>query len=80
MHLRQIITRHTKSNARATLEPADFTVLGEGAARPRKFWDKQQFPSFPSVTGGLLFAGVNGQPRRAANTYMHAVQPRFGFA
>lgn len=42
--------------------------------------NKQQFPSFPSVTGGLLFAGVNGQPRGAANTYMHAIQPRFGFA
>lgn len=37
MNLRQIITRHTKSNARAALEPADFTVLDEGP-RPRKFW------------------------------------------
>jgi hypothetical protein len=33
-----------------------------------------------NVTGGLLFAGVKGQPRTAANTYMHAVQPRFGLA
>lgn len=41
MNLRQIITRHTKSNARAALAalaPADFTVLDEGP-RPRKFWD-----------------------------------------
>jgi hypothetical protein len=33
-----------------------------------------------NVTGGLRFAGVKGQPRRAADTYMHAVQPRVGFA
>ena len=42
--------------------------------------NRQQFPGFPTVTGGLLFAGVNGQPRGAANTYMRAVQPRAGFA
>src|SRR5260370_32705318 len=33
-----------------------------------------------NVTGGLRFAGVNGQPRAAADTYMKAIQPRFGFA
>ena len=33
-----------------------------------------------NVTGGLRFAGVNGQPRAAANTYRKAIQPRFGFA
>jgi hypothetical protein len=37
-------------------------------------------PGYPGVTGGLLFAGVNGQPRNAANTYMKALQPRAGFA
>ena len=42
--------------------------------------NRQQFPGFPTVTGGLLFAGVNGQPRGAANTYMRAIQPRVGFA
>jgi Carboxypeptidase regulatory-like domain len=42
--------------------------------------NRQQFPGFPAVTGGLLFAGVNGQPRGAANTYMRAIQPRAGFA
>jgi hypothetical protein len=42
--------------------------------------DRARFPGFPTVHGGLLFAGVNGQPRNAANTYMKAVQPRFGFA
>ena len=36
--------------------------------------------SLPTVTGGLLFAGVNGQPRNAANTYKRAIQPRIGFA
>jgi hypothetical protein len=41
--------------------------------------NQQQFPGY-SVSGGLLFAGVNGQPRGAADTYMKAVQPRFGLA
>jgi len=41
--------------------------------------NQQQFPGY-SVNGGLLFAGVGGQPRGAANTYMKAVQPRFGAA
>jgi hypothetical protein len=45
-----------------------------------KLIDRQQFQGVPTVTGGLLFAEVNGQPRGAANTYMRAVQPRFGFA
>ncbi|HEY1337351.1 MAG TPA: TonB-dependent receptor, partial [Bryobacteraceae bacterium] len=42
--------------------------------------DRTQYPGFPTVTGGLLFAGVNGQPRSAADTYMKAIQPRAGFA
>jgi hypothetical protein len=33
-----------------------------------------------TLKGGLLFAGVNGQPRGAADLYLTAVQPRFGFA
>ena len=41
--------------------------------------NQQQFPGY-SVNGGLLFAGVGGQPRGAANTYMKAVQPRVGAA
>jgi hypothetical protein len=41
--------------------------------------NQQQFPGY-NVTGGLLFAGVNGQPRNAADTYMTAVQPRVGVA
>ena len=41
--------------------------------------NQQQFPGY-SVNGGLLFAGVNGQPRNAANTYKKAIQPRFGVA
>jgi len=45
-----------------------------------KMIDRTKFPGFPTVRGGLRFAGVNGQPRNAANTYMRAVQPRFGFA
>ena len=41
--------------------------------------NQQQFPGY-SVSGGLLFAGVNGQPRTATNTYMKAIQPRVGLA
>jgi hypothetical protein len=41
--------------------------------------NQQQFPNY-NVRGGLLFAGVNNQPRGAADLYMKAVQPRFGFA
>ena len=42
--------------------------------------DRQQFPGYPTVKGGLQFAGVNGQPRAAADTYLRAIQPRFGLA
>src|SRR5262249_9282800 len=42
--------------------------------------NRQQFPGYPTIKGGLLFAGVNGQPRPAADTYMRAIQPRFGLA
>ena len=42
--------------------------------------DRQQFPGYPAVKGGLLFAGVNGQPRHAADIYKRAIQPRAGFA
>ena len=34
--------------------------------------NRQQFPGYPTVKGGLQFAGVNGQPRAAADTYMRA--------
>ena len=39
-----------------------------------------QFPDLPVLRGGLLFAGVNGAPRIAADLYKRAIQPRFGFA
>ena len=42
--------------------------------------DKTQFPGLPTLRGGLLFAGVNGVPENAADTYMRALQPRAGFA
>ena len=42
--------------------------------------DRTQFPDLTTLRGSLLFAGVNGQPRTAADTYMRALQPRFGFA
>jgi hypothetical protein len=39
-----------------------------------------QFPDLPTLRGGLLFAGVGGQPREAADVYKKAIQPRVGFA
>ena len=42
--------------------------------------DRVAFADFPTMYGGLLFAGVNGQPRRAANLYPKTFQPRVGFA
>ncbi len=37
-------------------------------------------PTLPQLRGGLLFAGVGGQPRAAADLYKRALQPRFGMA
>ena len=45
-----------------------------------KLIDRTKFPGFPTVRGGLLFAGVNGRPRIAAGVDKTAVQPRAGFA
>ncbi|MCX6633956.1 MAG: TonB-dependent receptor, partial [Acidobacteria bacterium] len=45
-----------------------------------KLIDRVKFPDVSVLTGGLLFAGVNGQPRRATNMYWGALQPRFGLA
>ena len=42
--------------------------------------NKTQFPNLPTLRGGLLFAGVNGVPREAADTYKRAVQLRAGVA
>jgi len=42
--------------------------------------DRKAFPDFPTMYGGLQFAGVNGQPRTAANLYTNTWQPRAGFA
>ena len=42
--------------------------------------DRKAFPDFPTMYGGLLFAGVNGAPRDAANLYWKTWQPRAGFA
>lgn len=45
-----------------------------------KMIDRTAFPNFPTLKGSLLFAGVNGQPPQAADTYRKAIQPRVGFA
>lgn len=42
--------------------------------------DRNAFPGTPTLRGGLLFAGVNGNPRTAADLYKGAIQPRIGFA
>jgi len=39
-----------------------------------------QFPGTPPIVGGLLFAGVGGQPAATSATDFTDVQPRFGFA
>jgi hypothetical protein len=45
-----------------------------------KLIDRTKFPDLPTLKGSLLFAGVNGQSRTAANTYKRALQPRIGAA
>jgi hypothetical protein len=45
-----------------------------------KLIDRTKFPGFPTVKGAVLFAGVDGQSRTPADTYMKAIQPRFGAA
>jgi hypothetical protein len=44
--------------------------------------DRSRFPDLPPgpIRGTLLFAGINGQGRRAANIDWTAIQPRAGFA
>jgi hypothetical protein len=42
--------------------------------------DRSTYPDFPTVTGSMLFAGVNGVPRNAADVYGRAIQPRIGAA
>jgi outer membrane receptor protein involved in Fe transport len=42
--------------------------------------NKAEFPELGSVRGSLLFAGVNGNSRTAANLYKKALQPRIGAA
>jgi hypothetical protein len=42
--------------------------------------NRQQFPGYPAIRGGLLFAGVNGQSRYAADIDLRAIQPRIGLA
>jgi hypothetical protein len=45
-----------------------------------KLIDRTQFPGFPTLRGGLLFASTGSQPRVAADIYKRAVQPRAGAA
>ncbi|MCX6607600.1 MAG: carboxypeptidase regulatory-like domain-containing protein [Acidobacteria bacterium] len=42
--------------------------------------DRERFPDFPEIRGGLAFAGVGSTPRRAANLDWRTFQPRAGFA
>lgn len=39
-----------------------------------------ELPQAASLTGGLLFANVDGNPRSPFATVYHNIQPRFGFA
>lgn len=42
--------------------------------------NRAQFPNVPTLKGALLFAGVNGQPTTAVQTFKGGIEPRFGFA
>jgi hypothetical protein len=42
--------------------------------------DRTKYASLPELKGGMLFAGVNGVPRRAADVFMKTFQPRVGVA
>ncbi len=42
--------------------------------------DHAKFPDLPVIKGAMLFAGLNGIPRQAANTDYNTIQPRIGFA
>lgn len=42
--------------------------------------DRTQFTGIPTLKGGLEFAGVNGNPRRATDTDYRTFQPRIGVA
>ena len=42
--------------------------------------DRERFPDFPEIRGGLAFAGVGSTPRRAADLDWRTFQPRVGFA
>ena len=42
--------------------------------------DRTKFPGFPTVRGGLLFAGVDGEPRTVGNLDKNNIQPRIGGA
>ncbi len=42
--------------------------------------NRTQFPTLPQLKGGLLFAGVNGAERTAADVDWNNIQPRIGFA
>ena len=42
--------------------------------------DRNMYPGTPTLMGGLLFAGVNGEPRSSSSVYLRALQPRAGVA
>jgi hypothetical protein len=66
--------RYTQMNrgfATATASPLAAAVRNANSA---------DCPACANLTGGLLFAGVNGQPRSAFETDYNHVQPRIGGA
>ncbi|MFN0101438.1 MAG: carboxypeptidase regulatory-like domain-containing protein [Bryobacteraceae bacterium] len=42
--------------------------------------DRESFPDFPTLRGGLRFAGVDGAPRTATSLFRKTFQPRIGAA
>ena len=58
----------------------DTTAAATALASAAKTANSSDCPACANLTGGLLFAGVNGQPREAFNTDYDHWQPRAGVA
>lgn len=82
--LYEIHNRLNSGFAFDTKNPLSDAVLANWRTMKRD-WDARNpnspYPDVPSeIRGGLLFAGVNGQPRRVYNTDWTNIQPRIGAA
>ncbi len=63
----------------------DFATVQPTSAAVTARWNqlRSTTPTMPApraLVGGMMFAGVNGQPRRVYNVDLSNIQPRIGFA